>query len=114
MASNIIKLNRGDTYEFELSITNDDGTPYILKEDDKVYFGVMEPNDVFECSFLRKVLKAGDELKITLSHYDTCNLLSGLYYYSVKLEMNHTIFETGDRLHKVVTIINKTKFILLD
>ena len=124
MAKNIIKMNRGDTYEFNLTI-DDEGSEngkYILQGHDTVYFGLMEPNSVFEQSLVRK--STNDCIKfdkdgnffITIEPEDTEHLLPGIYYYSIKLEVDHENGdgETRESIHKVITVINKTKFIILD
>ena len=122
MAKNIIKMNRGDTYEFNLTI-DDEGSEngkYILQGNDTVYFGLMEPNSVFEQSLVRK--STNDCIKfdkdgnffITIEPEDTEHLLPGVYYYSIKLEVDHEHSETRESIHKVITVINKTKFIILD
>ena len=124
MAKNIIKMNRGDTYEFNLTI-DDEGSEngkYILQGNDTVYFGLMEPNSAFEQSLVRK--STNDCIKfdkdgnffITIEPEDTEYLLPGVYYYSIKLEVDHLQGKTYEsiHIHKVITVINKTKFIILD
>ena len=122
MAKNIIKMNRGDTYEFNLTI-DDEGSEngkYILQGKDTVYFGLMEPNSAFEQSLVRK--STNDCIKfdkdgnffITIEPEDTEYLLPGVYYYSIKLEVDHLQGKTYESIHKVITVINKTKFIILD
>ena len=46
MAKNIIKLNKGDSYEFKLRIPNksDSSKNYLLTEKDAVYFALMFPH----------------------------------------------------------------------
>ena len=121
MAKNIIKMNRGDTYEFNLTI-DDEGSEngkYLLQGNDTVYFGLMEPNSAFEQSLVKKIYTEEDRDKdgnifITIEPEDTEHLLPGVYYYSVKLEVDHKNGETYESIHKVITVINKTKFIILD
>ena len=121
MAKNIIKMNRGDTYEFNLTI-DDEGSEngkYILQGNDTVYFGLMEPNSAFEQSLVKKIYTKEDRDKdgnifITIEPEDTEHLLPGVYYYSIKLEVDHLQGETYESIHKVITVINKTKFIILD
>lgn len=121
MAKNIIKMNRGDTYEFNLTI-DDEGSEngkYLLQGNDAVYFGLMEPNSAFEQSLVKKIYTEEDRDKdgnifITIEPEDTEHLLPGVYYYSVKLEVDHENGETYESIHKVITVINKTKFIILD
>ena len=121
MAKNIIKMNRGDTYEFNLTIDDEgsDNGKYLLQGNDAVYFGLMEPNSAFEQSLVKKVYTEEDRDKdgnifITIEPEDTEHLLPGVYYYSVKLEVDHENGETCESIHKVITVINKTKFIILD
>ena len=93
---------------------------YILQGNDTVYFGLMEPNSVFEQSLVRK--STNDCIKfdkdgnffITIEPEDTEHLLPGIYYYSIKLEVDHLQGKTYESIHKVITVINKTKFIILD
>lgn len=121
MAKNIIKMTRGDTYEFNLTI-DDEGSEngkYILQGNDTVYFGLMEPNSAFEQSLVKKIYTEEDcdrdgNIFITIEPEDTEHLLPGVYYYSVKLEVDHENGETCESIHKVITVINKTKFIILD
>lgn len=137
MSKNIIKIVRGDTYEFALSILDESNNPYILKGNDTIYFGLMEPNAPFERAILRKKITADTLTSINdyanlseVSKYDvsedpvipifptdTVNLLPGVYYYSVKLHLDHTEIDpvTGETLQidKITTIINNTKFIIL-
>ena len=121
MAKNIIKMTRGDTYEFNLTI-DDEGSEngkYILQGNDTVYFGLMEPNSAFEQSLVKKIYTEEDcdkdgNIFITIEPEDTEHLLPGIYYYSVKLEVDHENGETYESIHKVITVINKTKFIILD
>lgn len=125
--NNIIVMNRGDTYEFDLTIadnTTADGR-YILKGDDAVYFGIMDPGQPFECALVRKkyTIEDTDEmgnLLITLQPKDTLDLLPGKYYYAIKLHLNHEDIDsntgepTGQWIDKVVTVINKTKLVICD
>lgn len=121
MANNIIKMIRGDTYEFNLTI-DDEGSEngkYVLQGNDTVYFGLMEPNSAFEQSLVKKIYTEEDcdkdgNIFITIEPEDTEHLLPGVYYYSVKLEVDHENGETYESIHKVITVINKTKFIILD
>ena len=126
--NNIIVLNRGDSFSFDLTL-NDETTSgrYTLQGDDVVYFGLMLPRQPFEVAILRKRYtkddcdKAGN-LTIELEAKDTIKLLPGVYYYSVKLKMDHdeteidpdTEEEVIRHVDRVITVINKTKFFLND
>ena len=54
----IVKLNRGDTFYVPYFInSNTDLNPirYALKDGDKLYFALMEPNQPFEQAILKQV-----------------------------------------------------------
>lgn len=119
--NNIIVLNRGDSYEFDLTINDEtsvDGR-YHLKGDDAVYLGIMDPGQPFEEALIRKKVTVDDtddegNFNFEITPEDTLDLLPGKYFYSVKLRMSHSDEDTGETIEKVMTIINKTKFILCD
>lgn len=125
--NNIIVMNRGDTYEFDLTIDDEasmDGR-YRLTGDDAVYFGLMDPGQPFETALVRKKFTAEDtdemgNLVITISPEDTLDLYPGKYFYAIKLHLDHDDIDsntgesTGKRIDRVVTVINKTKFIICD
>lgn len=117
--NNIIIINRGDTFTFDFTIY-DENSPegrYILKDDDALYFGIMLPHQPFEDGIIRKKYTKEDcdemgNLTITLRPEETLNLLPGTYYYAIKLH-KHTDDEE-DYIDEVITVINKTKFIICD
>lgn len=124
--NNIIIMNRGDTYEFNLTI-DDDGSAdgkYHLQGDDTIYFGIMDPHQPFEDALVKKCFTVEDttpngNLAIVIEPEDTLDLLPGLYYYSVKLHLQHDNIhpetkEVLSHVDKVHTVINKTKFFLND
>ena len=123
--SNIIVINRGDSFDFDLTITLDSEFRYALTGDDALYFGIMQPHQPFETALIRKKYTVAEtdemgNLSVSILPEDTLNLHPGKYYYAVKLHMNHpevdanTGEETGKIIDKVYTIINKTKFIICD
>lgn len=123
MSYNIITLNRGDSYPFTLSIddpNSQDGI-YRLKDDDTVYLGIMDPHQLFENALVRKRFTVDDmdeagNILVVIKPEDTIDLYPGIYYYAVKLHKSSpTNQETGDpEIDEVLTIINKTKFIIND
>lgn len=123
MSYNIITLNRGDSYPLTLSI-DDPNSPagyYTLKDDDAVYFGIMDPHQLFENALVRKKFTADDmdeagNISIVINPEDTIDLYPGIYYYAVKLHKSSPANqETGEaEIDEVLTIINKTKFIIND
>lgn len=125
--NNIIVMNRGDSYEFDLTISDEaaiDGR-YRLQGNDAVYFGLMDPGQPFETALVRKKYTVKDtdvmgNLIIVIEPEDTLDLLPGKYFYAVKLRLDHeeidvnTGLPTGKWVDRVGTVINKTKFIICD
>ena len=109
-----IRLCRGDTQNIILTLYEGErltATKYVLKDNDNVYFGVMEPNSYFEEALIRKKLSKEDldennELVIKLHTTDTLTLLPGLYYYQIKL--NRYNEELQD--YEIHTLVKQTPF----
>jgi len=115
----IITVNRGDSFSFPLTInfgTSLDPVSYKLKERDRVYFAVMEPNQPFESALIRKIYTNKDisetgEITIKFKPKDTLCVLPGKYYYQIKLQR----FNSDDpEDYEVDTIIDKTQFFILE
>lgn len=121
--NNIITMSRGDSAVTSFRINLGTGVApdyYDLTEDDKVYFGVMEPNIKFEQSVIRKVMTSLDydesahAVTVTFDCKDTERLIPGTYYYMIKL-YRPTYDEDGSIIEeKVDTVLSKTKFIIID
>ena len=110
--NNIITMIRGDSLTLEIAL-NDGKTAYELADSDIVYFGLMDPGQLFEDALVKKKgyltdINDNGKLVFELSPDDTLDLLPGKYYYSIKLHINH-----GNE-DKVITLVNKTKFIICD
>jgi hypothetical protein len=130
MAKNIIKLNRGDSYEFKVSVPIEDEkcniTNYILTSSDVIYFALLYPHQRFEDSILVKgydytdqIIEKGKntgEILIKIEPKDTRSLAPGIYYYTVKLQRGGTpgVINDYDEPDEVRTIIERTKFIIND
>lgn len=124
--NNIIMMNRGDTYEFDLTIADENSSDgrYHVQGDDTIYFGIMDPHQPFEDALIKKKFTVADtdgngNLTIVIEPEDTLELLPGTYYYSVKIHLQHENIhpETNEVLgyvDKVNTVINKTKLFLND
>lgn len=132
----IITIHRGDTFSIEISTnvgsTSNPSYP-TFKLGDKIYLGVMEPNQDFENAIIKKVLVfttdfTADSKTVTFSFTptDTEYLLAGNYYYEVKEMLPlSSIYESGvvaltesgvitDGNSQIFTILPKTKFIIID
>jgi len=124
MAKNIIKLNRGDSFEFKVSIPDKENTNknYILTNFDVVYFALLYPYQPFADAFMVKGYTIEDqnketgEIVIKLVPNDTRCLAPGIYYYTVKLQRGGTleVINDFDEPDEVRTIIDRTKFIVND
>lgn len=125
--NNIIVMNRGDTYKFDLTIRDESfkDNRYILQGNDTIYLGIMDPGQPFEEALVRKKYTKDDldalgNLFVVLQPEDTLDLLPGKYFYSVKLRIDHEELDsisgkpTGRYIKEVRTVINKTKFIICD
>jgi hypothetical protein len=116
MTKNIIKLNRGDSYTFILSVPD----KYILTNNDAVYFAVLYPHQSFEEAIFIKGYTVEDqdsetgEITIKITPNDTRRLVPGVYYYTVKLQRGGTldIIDDFDDAEEVRTLIERTKFII--
>lgn len=115
--NNIITINRGDTVDYTFTInlgTKRFEDKYTLTAGDSLYFGLMEPNQPFEHALLRLEFTEADNdedgnVKIHLDSSMTENLLSGRYYYSIKLRQ--AVLDGED---KVTTLIPNTKFAIYE
>ena len=128
MAKNIIKLNRGDSYDFKVSIPDkEDCTKnYILTGKDVVYFALLYPHQRFEDAILIKgydhtdcIIENGKntgKILIKIEPKDTRRLAPGIYYYTVKLQRGGSLINAKDydEPDEVRTIIERTKFIIND
>ncbi len=126
MAKNIIKINRGDSYEFRVHIPDkEDSTKnFILTDADVVYFALLFPHQRFEDAILIKGYDHTDhivengvntgEVLIKIEPKDTKRLAPGIYYYTVKLQRGGTpgVIDDCDDAEEVRTIIERTKFIV--
>jgi hypothetical protein len=124
MAKNIIKINRGDSYEFSVYIPDkkDITKNFILTDNDVVYFAILLPHQPFESTCPNQVKgytaedqdKDTGEIIIKIEPNDTRLLLPGVYYYTVKLQRGGTIdvIDDLDEPIEVRTIIERTKFII--
>jgi hypothetical protein len=124
MSAKIIKINRGDSYSFNVRIPlkEDPSKNYFLTANDVVYFAIMYPHQRFEDALLIKGVTLGEkelnlktgEITITIEPNDTRALVPGVYYYTVKLQRGGTleVIDDLDTPDEVRTIIERTKFII--
>lgn len=118
MAKNIIKLNRGDSYDFRIGIPDKDNCDKNIRltDSDAIYFAVLYPHQRFEDAIIIKGYDHTDqanngEILIKIDPKDTNSLTPGIYYYTIKLHKGGTLGTIGDA-EEVRTIIERTKFIV--
>lgn len=124
MSTRIIKINRGDSFEFVTSIPdkNDLSRNYILKATDALYFALLYPHQNFEDAIILKGYSGSDpevntdtgEVSIKLTPTETKYLVPGVYYYTTKLQVGGSLEDLGatEEPAEVRTIIERTKFIV--
>lgn len=104
----------GDYFSFNFLPSINGKTKYILKDNDTVYFGLMDNRQPFSKALIKKKFTKADQdkdgfIKIIIDSKDTLDLLAGTYYYSIKLRLVDRDFT----IDKTVGIVNKSKLILL-
>ena len=119
MSTNIIKINRGDSFSTQIFVSKDLVNSYLLTDNEAVYFALMLPHQPFEEAILVKGFTKEDqddngEIELKLLPKETRILIPGVYYYTVKLQRGGTldIIDDFDDPEEVYTIINRTKFIV--
>lgn len=119
---NEITISRGDTETITLYIFYDTDSCIFLPDSfDKVFFGLMEANQEFEQAIVKKVydgtiVSSDDEkviIKIKLESIDTEFLNTGVYFYTIKTLLKNSP-EEEDTLGTVKTLIDRTKFVIID
>ena len=78
-----ITLTRGDTFKAVLSITQQDGSPYVPTSGDKVRFA-MKAKYEDQVPLLVKEIPI-DTMRLTLNPEDTKNFDFGKYVYDIQL-----------------------------
>lgn len=121
MAKNIIKINRGDSYEFDVYLPDIKAIEAENTEvTDIIYFVLLYPHQRFEDAILTfgydhtDFIREDAETKITvkIAPKDTRCLAPGVYYYTVKLYRTILDKLTGHETEEVYTVIERTKFII--
>ena len=117
MSTRIIKINRGDSFEFT-AFTNG----RVLKATDALYFAVLLPHQNFEDALILKGYRGSDEevnneageVNIKLTPNETKRLLPGIYYYTTKIHVGGSLEDLGVSTEpdEVCTMIERTKFIV--
>ena len=123
MSTRIVKINRGDSYEFFINVTDkyNESQKHLLTTNEVVYFALLYPHQRFEDALLIKGYTLNDqnsktgEILVSITPEDTKNLMPGVYYYTVKLKCGGTTIKTLDNFYEadeIRTLIERTKFII--
>ena len=98
MSTKILKLTRGDSFEFVATVPDrqEPSINYFLTAKDVLYFALCYPNQPFEEAIILKGYTHEDqdqktgEILIKLTPSETRHLVPGVYYYTTKLlEVNY-------------------------
>lgn len=82
-----IRMIRGTSRKFEISVTDAEGNPYTLSAGEKVIFGVKKQTTDDNLVICKVVTECtGGVCVVELDPEDTANLAVGKYYYDVGLE----------------------------
>jgi hypothetical protein len=122
MSTKIIKINRGDSFDFEINVSekNNINKIHLLNSNEAVYFALLYPHQRFEEAIILKGYTLEDQdintgdIKIKITPNDTKYLTPGVYYYTVKFQRGGSLdFSSNcEEPEEVRTIIERTKFII--
>lgn len=88
-----IEMIRGTTKVFNISITNGDGTLYVLAEGEEILFGVKQKVEDESTVILKSVTTGTDGVyPVEIEPNDTINLQPGSYVYDVGLKSGDDYF----------------------
>ena len=121
MSTSIIKINRGDSYKFDIEVTEkNSSSKHLLMANEVVYFALVYPHQRFEEAILIKGYTLDDQdvdtgkISVKITPNDTRSLTPGVYYYTAKLQRGGTLETVNDfdEPDEVRTLIERTKFII--
>ena len=118
--NNVFTMNRGDTATMNFNVNLDLPEGAII---DKLYLGITEPNQYFEDALIKKTFEINKDITITtenniwsfsiqINPEDTVDIIPGTYYYEVKA--SGIIDQNEERIDFATTIVQKTKFIIVE
>ena len=91
---NKIKIVRGTTNVFNITINDESGAVYELADGDKIVFGVKRDPDDTEFVLLKMAsfVESDGVYSVTLAPEDTIDLMCIDYYYDVSLQSGSNFF----------------------
>ena len=90
----MIKLPRGNSAVFALTLTNADGTVFVPSENDTVMFTVKKSQTKDATALIVKKITPSDNMTISLEPADTVNLPEGDYFYDIAVCVGGSNFYT--------------------
>ena len=122
MSTKIIKINRGDSFDFEINVSekNNINKVHLLNSNEAIYFALLYPHQRFEEAIILKGYTLEDQdintgdIKIKITPNDTKYLAPGVYYYTVKFQRGGSLdlSNSCEEPEEVRTLIDRTKFII--
>lgn len=90
----MIKLPRGNSAVFALTLTNADGTAFVPSKNDTVMFTVKKSQTKDATALIIKKITPSDDMTISIEPADTVNLPEGNYYYDISVCIGGSNFYT--------------------
>ncbi len=87
-----IKMVRGTTGVINVTVYGDDGSPYALKDGDKLILGVKTSLDSSDCCIKKVITEGSGEYAFRIAPEDTANLTCGQLRYDVGLQTGSDYF----------------------
>lgn len=122
MSTKIIKLNRGDSFDFEVVLPEklNANKNCLLASNEAVYFALCYPHQPFEEAIVLKGYTLEDQdtktgnINIKITPNDTKYLAPGIYYYTIKFQRGGSLDFSNSWIEpdQVKTIVDRTKFII--
>lgn len=105
-----LEIVRGTSNTFGLTITDGDGNPYTLSENDSLVFGLKRRERDEQRVLIKPITHVVDgEYFLELSPEDTVDLFPGRYYYDVGLQRGEEVFYNIVEQSEFLLIPNVTK-----
>ena len=94
MAKHDLAIVRGTSNVFGLAITNADGTPFVIEDNQTLVFAVKKKPKDYSRVLVKKVSHSVDEGTYYLELFpsDTADIEPGRYFYDVGLQQGGSVF----------------------
>ena len=88
-----LKIVRGTSNVFGITVKDDEGNQYVLKENEKLVFGLKKSPRDEKCVLIKPITHIVDgEYYLELTPADTSQLEYGQYFYDVGLQVGTNVF----------------------